>query len=609
MNHRWTLIALLLPGCTFELLPAGQDSDFETLDRDESRFNASGERFGDRPAGATRDTDGDGVPELLDCDDADARVGRLLYDSALSDDVGELTNSPTLRDPWVWDGNSVRADQGGQQALLGADHGWSNVVVYADISAGGTEIGCGFDCFQECQPYIPEDCYTEAEALGLGVLSAAVSGTGILTLSNSGDYDVCLNSGSMWYNPDSQAVSLGDMGESSEPVRVPAGGSVSTYYGSWTTDNGAYEAYLGKDAFWCNQLGTYLMSGSVYSTDGAIMPEDMAYFVNEETDIDSDGVEDHVDWASSYGVQAQVNIWDYQGTHAAVSVGKLASAADAGTVEVKLALHNRGAVAASDVVLTDTIPRNWSLVGCDVEPATETFNDDDTTTLTWIESLEGCTESCSVVDELIITCELTNNLAVDVRNVLLPGATVAYFDGEDDEVSASREAFTFDYDHDGDGEILCGETDRWRGGVLLRAQEDADQGEGFHGYRCALAQNSAEDCFDPGHFVQIGEFMDLAEDDVQSECQVGCVPNTTFDQLGRTNHDGAVDISAGDSATLTFWAYGDDLYCEAASTDGGVIAAVSATDDSLHTGGVGLSTLNLYGDYDHLRVCAALSAP
>lgn len=608
MTSKLSLLTLLLAGCVLGPIDGPGADPFEATQHGMHNINPPG-LTSDVLGGDSIDSDGDGIIASLDCDDDDERIGMVLYDSELAADEGDFTNSPKLPDPWEWDGNSARATVGGQQALLGQDKGWENVVVYADITAGGTEIGCGFDCYEECREYVPEDCYTEAEALGLGILSAKVTGSGVLTLSNDGDYDVCLNSYSMWYNPSSQAVSLGDMGESGDPVRVPAGGSVSTYYGSWTTDNGSYEAYLGEDAFWCNQLGTVMTTGYTYQTDGAVMPDDMAYYIETDTDEDGDGVEDHVDWASSYGVQAQYNIWDYQASHAAVSVGKLANAELAGTLEVTLALHNRGAVAATDVVLTDTIPRNWTLVGCDVEPDSETYNDDDTTTLTWTESLAGCTSNCSVVDELVITCELTHSLGVDVRNVYLPEATVAYFDGDDDEVSTSRAAHAFDYDHNGDESIMCGETDRWRGGILLRAQEDADQDEGYHGYRCALAQNPDTGCHDPGHFLQLGEFMDMEEDDIQSECDNDCPPNTTFEQIGRDDHEGTIDISNGDAATLMFWAYEDNLYCKAEGGEGNTIASIRATDDSLTSGGVGFSTLNLYGDFEHITVCAALDAP
>lgn len=155
----------------------------------------------------------------------------------------------------------------------------------------------------------------------------------------------------------------------------------------------------------------------------------------------------------------------------------------------------------------------------------------------------------------------------------------------------------------------CSSTDRWRAGLVVRAAADADQDEGYHGYRCALSSNAENGCFEDGLFLQIGEFMDAPEDDVDSECrQAGnCAPNTTFDQLGRQNHD-AIDLGAGDTGYLTFYAVGQTMYCEAVGDDGTVVS-VTGTDDSFASGTVGLSTLNIYGEFDFVRVCQALALP
>ena len=159
------------------------------------------------------------------------------------------------------------------------------------------------------------------------------------------------------------------------------------------------------------------------------------------------------------------------------------------------------------------------------------------------------------------------------------------------------------------GQEACSGTDRWRAGVVVRAAADDDQDEGYHGYRCALSSNAVNGCFEDGLFLQIGEFMDAPEDDIDSECsQPGnCPENTTFDQLGRQNHD-LFDLGAGDSGYITFYAVGQNMYCEAAGEDGQVVS-VTGTSDSFATGTVALSTLNIYGEFDHLRVCKALALP
>lgn len=159
------------------------------------------------------------------------------------------------------------------------------------------------------------------------------------------------------------------------------------------------------------------------------------------------------------------------------------------------------------------------------------------------------------------------------------------------------------------GQEACSSTDRWRAGLVVRASADADQDEGYHGYRCALSSNAVNGCFEDGLFLQIGEFMDAPEDDVDSECAGtgSCPINTTFDQLGRQNHE-LIDLGAGDTGYLTFYAVGQNMYCETVN-DAGQVVSVTGTDDSFATGTVALSTLNIYGEFDFIRVCQALGLP
>ena len=158
-----------------------------------------------------------------------------------------------------------------------------------------------------------------------------------------------------------------------------------------------------------------------------------------------------------------------------------------------------------------------------------------------------------------------------------------------------------------EGQMPCDGGERWRAGIVARAALDADQDEGYHGYRCALASNARNGCFEEGLFLQLAEFMDAEEDDVASECNADCPMNTTFDQHGRQNHS-LIDLSSEDVGYLTFYAVGSDLYCQA-ENDAGEIVSVAGQDDSFTNGTIGLSTLNIYGEFGHLRVCEAFSAP
>ena len=300
---------------------------------------------------------------------------------------------------------------------------------------------------------------------------------------------------------------------------------------------------------------------------------------------------------------AQHNVWDYQNSNAVVAIGKLAESTTSGTVQVTLTVQNRGAIGASGVVVEDTVPKNWELVGCDTTPSSETQNGDGTTAVVFSGiALDACTNDCATIDELVITCEITSTLAVDQVNVELPAAKAT--DGSD--VAWSMEAAAFDYDHDGDGQILCGETDRWRVGVLGRSVEALNPDEGFAGYRCALASNRDEDCYDPGTFLQIAAFLDEVEDDISSECEQSCT-NSTFDQLARVDHDGSIDPLTED-VHLSFWMVGDTLTCVAEDDQGNSVTA-TATAAWFSEGTSGMSTLNNFGDFDEMTVCEALASP
>jgi hypothetical protein len=514
-----------------------------------------------------------------------------------------------LGDDWTWDGDSAYATQGGQEAMLGHVSGLDDVVIYGDIAALGTEISCGFDCAEQCGDYEPDDCYTGWQALGLGILTSEITATGTVTFTNTGAHDVCLDSYMVFDAPSGgQGEVLGEQGGAfGGEYRVPAGGTLDTFYGSWTTDNGTYAPHLDEDAFWCVENGTTMSVGSEYIGWGALVPEDIQELITGSTDIDLDGVEDHVDYESGTGVQSQHNIWDYQNTHAAVMVGKLAHTAP-GVVTVDLHVENRG-VLATTATVTDLVPDQWELVGCTDDPDA-TADVDGGTELTWDVTLDGCTDACANFDYVDITCDIRYTLPVDTDIVELPAASAAYNDGSDDEVSYSGPAVAFDYDQDSDGAVMCGRTDRWRTGVLARADFDPDQDEGYHGFRCALAKNSEEDCFDPGWFLQIGAFLDAAEDEISSECEAGCPPNTTFDQLARVDHDGSYDLSDGMTAQLRFYAVGDELVCEAYDTSTwDLFATARASSAMFPTGSYGMSTLNMFGDYDTYRVCEAYSTP
>lgn len=549
---------------------------------------------------ALEDLDFDGIPAEADCDDSDATVGLSLYRSDFSSPESDWSTTPQLGGNWTHQDGSILVNEGGQQALLNTALSHGNVRIQAGISAMGTEPGCGFDC-AECEEYDPGDCYSEADAIALGILRATVTAIGEVTWTNTGAHDVCLNGDVMWDNPGSQAVFVSQPGGGSLDVRVPAGGSKTLYYGTWTTNNGVYSPALGEDAFWCYQEGTLMAVGAELYSLGAITPDPLVDLIAGASDTDGDGVEDAVDWVNGLGVQDQYNIWSFQAANALLVVGKQAQDNGDGSVRVALTVQNRGAVDGAGI-LFDTVPALWTVLSCSEEPQVAE-NADGSTSLSWPVSLGGCTDGCSVVPETTITCDIQSVLQVDRDRVELPAAQVEHEVSDGSFLTnASLPAVLFGYDRDGDGKLSCGQIDRWRGGILGRAAFDEDQDEGYHGYRCAIARNAEEDCADPGWFVQLGEFLDAPEDSISSECEDGCPPNTTFESLGRKDTSAAFDLPTGASAVLSLTMLSDNLTCEA-TTSTGSKASVWASDTSFDKGTIGLSTLNLWGVYDWLEVC------
>ncbi|MFK7931187.1 MAG: hypothetical protein AB8H79_23590 [Myxococcota bacterium] len=553
------------------------------------------------------DADGDGVLSDVDCDDDDSRLGQILYESELTSDDGDFEPTAQLGADWKWEDGGTYATSGGQEAQLSdvlSRQANRDYVVFADLAARGTQPGCGYDCMDVCGAYEPDDCYTDYQALALGILEFKITGGGKATLKNlDHTYDICLEGHAMWDHPGSQSLVVGPEVLAGSTYRIKAGKTLDLYYGSWTTANGKYEPHKGKPAFWCYQNGTSLSTGTEYASVGALLPEDMQAFLSTGVDTDGDGVDDLVDWKSSNGVQAQHNVWDYQDDHAAMAIGKRAESTTNGTVEVTLTLQNRGKKKGT-ATITDTIPYAWNVVSCSHTPDSETAGSEGTE-LTWEKvSLDGCTKDCSDFKSKVITCEIASNLSADQDIVELPAATAAYNDGDDDEVSTSMLAVAFDYDHDADGDVMCGETERWRSGILARASLDSDQDEGFNGYRCALAHNAEGECFDPGHFLQIAAFLDAEEDDINSECEGSC-DNSTFDELARIDHDGTTDLADEDAASLEFWLFDSQLYCAAKDEDGTVFASAVVEDETFRSGESGFSTLNMFGQFDYIKICKA----
>ena len=237
---------------------------------------------------------------------------------------------------------------------------------------------------------------------------------------------------------------------------------------------------------------------------------------------------------------------------------------------------------------------------------------------------KDCDDNDPLVREILLEDDFEEDVGTFNETVQLGDDPWAYANGHVNATGASQQALMANAEDWGDirvtvkgssggtygGCCVNGTTHRWRFGVVARGSLNGITDEGFHGYRCGLGSNAQPLNGIPhggastGQYVQIGSFLDAEEDNIRSECEGGL--NTTFDQLARTDYD-SFDFNDGGQVELNFWLVGDSLHCEA--TDGVNKVAAHAYDGEFTNGTVGLSTLNMFGQYDSIRVCRVLTTP
>ncbi len=501
------------------------------------------------------DNDGDGVPTSADCDDGNALIGALLYENFMSSDTGYLGVGPQLTDPWVYGGGVVSNTEGGQQAFLGEAEEWQNTVTFLTLSAHGAMSGCSSDS-PSCSP----------ERFRAGVLSR---------MSVDADQDegfhgyrcaVAKNAATDCFEPGPflQLAAYLDGPEDDIDSECAVGCPPNPTFDQLDRENrGAQTDLLAGDSalltFWAvdthlrceldGENGEHVVTSAVddrFSSGGTGLSVQNAL-----------GDFDHIKVCQAFGVpKGPTPNPDNDGDGVPASTDCDDGNALVGALLYENNMSSDSGYFAVGSQLTDP----WVYTGGVVS-----------NTAGGQQALLGQPQAW----ENTVTF-----LALSAHGSMSGCAT---------------------------GALDCN-PERFRAGVLARANADDDQDEGYHGYRCAVAVNAALDCYDPGSFVQLGAFLDGPEDDIDSECTAGCAPNPTFDQLDRGERSVQTNLLGGDSALLSFWAVGSQLVC-AFDGEGGEHVVTSAVDQRFTSGGTGLSTLNALGDFDQIRVCQAFGVP
>lgn len=97
----------------------------------------------DDPAAPRQDIDGDGITADLDCNDYNYQLGAQLFADSFDTDTGSFQPPPRLRtEPWIYGDATLSATGGGQQAVIGREMNFRDLVITTVVSADGTNSGC-----------------------------------------------------------------------------------------------------------------------------------------------------------------------------------------------------------------------------------------------------------------------------------------------------------------------------------------------------------------------------------------------------------------------------------------------------------------------------------
>jgi hypothetical protein len=469
---------------------SGDDGSGDDGSGDDGGDGGSGDDGGDGGDGGD-DTGGSWSPEICDGldNDGDRRVDEGFdsdkdgtadcFDPEVCDGVDNdgdgLVDEDDALDPSTWyedsDGDGYGVD-GSTTTACNEPEGYTEDGEDCDDARADVHPDATEDCDavdNDCDTTVDETCddpcwdktpcLTWYQANALGYLDVATSDDNTsVQFTNVGlDQDICFDRAI--YTSDTTQAFYVDQALVDDDVRIAPGETVNAYYASYTTANGERETYLDAYAWWCVELGQATSRSETYDYYGEFPPSGFLEFSDVDNDVDSDGKEDHVDWAGGSGIQSQYSIWDYQADSTVLTAGKHAALGDDGTVHVTTLSRNLGAFDGTGT-LTDTIPAGWAVSDMSVTPDTTTTNSDGTVTYTWAIAVDGYTSPTTsggtvVIDTWAVTYSLARSIPVDKVELELPAATVDYFDMATDRTSSSLEAAVFDYDYDGDGAITC----------------------------------------------------------------------------------------------------------------------------------------------------------
>jgi hypothetical protein len=233
-----------------------------------------------------------------------------------------------------------------------------------DLPEEGTPAsdGLGDTC-----PSVPDGCVSLAEAVDRGWARIDSDAAAVLWVAVT-DVEVCTDGWYTFISEDSQDASAGtyvaDTIEAGESYPMDPEGPDATDLGEW----------------WCVELPQNTQPAS-FDFDGAHMAPPIVHFLEDETDEDGDGTEDHDE--DVLGVpQTQQNIWAYEDENPLIVVGRESNyvQVDVGDqAEVILRVTNLGREDGT-ATITERVPAGYVASGFTSSPLSSTFDSSDGST-------------------------------------------------------------------------------------------------------------------------------------------------------------------------------------------------------------------------------------
>jgi LruC domain-containing protein len=465
-----------------------------------------------------------GTPGTEVCDGIDNDC-----DSAVDEGLGSLTCGEGACE------NTVQACVNGQAQQC--TPGTPGAEVCDDLTDndcdGSIDEGC--DSNDDCE--LPDECVTLAEAFARDwiAIDTPSSQSSTVTIHNLGPVEVCLDEHLLFISDPTQSMTNGTEKANGKKMKIAAGGKMNLRYAPWTYPNGYYQPYLNQPPWWCVEYGQLSTKNTLFGYYGEQAPEMVQYYIDNKTDTDNDGKEDHVDWGGKYGTKTLYNIWGYQNSHGVLTAGKVAGAAGPGTIAVVLTSHNMGAFSAQGV-LVDTLPAGYWVDNFSLDPDGWVENNDGTVTMYWNIDLEGYEDksgwnTTTVFDVIEISYDLHADWDEDGKRIELPRASITFCDGQGERTSNSALVIAINVDVDGDGFGGCQDCDNGDEDVYPGADEicdgadndcDGDTDEG-----CPVCGNG---------IIEDGEICDDGDDNenVMYACQTDCTLSIMWPSSGQT---------------------------------------------------------------------------